>query len=410
MIEPRRSHYRWYLLMLMTATGAFVSAIPSSCMPVLFKEISDDLHLDLVQIGTIWGITSLAGVFVSIIAGVLSDRFNMRLFISVSCVLVGITGALRGLSDSFMMLAFTVFINGLIRTMVPISVTKAVGIWFKGEHLGLAMGIGAMGMGFGLMLGPMISATWLSPALGGWRNVLYFYGLISVAIGILWAIFAREPPKTESIDSNPNPINRAGIRQAFSQLIRNKPLWFLSLALLFRSACLTGMTGYVPLYLRNHGWSTGSADGTLAAFYAVSTLCVVPLASLSDKIGLRKPILLAGLITGTVCIGLIPFVDGPLVWVMMILSGMFMDGFMALFTTTLMETEGVGAVYYGTALGLVFTIAMAGNVVSPPLGNSLDAFHPALPFVFWAGLGLLAFVPFIFVKETGRRKLKLSTG
>jgi MFS family permease len=403
MTETQHSHYSWYLLVLVVATGAFVSAIPSSCMPVLFKEISDDLNLNLVQIGSIWGITSLAGVFVSIIAGVLSDRFSTRFFTTITCILVGITGAMRGLSDSFMMLAATVFINGLIRTMVPITITKAIGIWFKGNHLGLAMGIGAMGMGLGLTLGPVLSATWLSPALGGWRNVMYFYGFISVVIGVLWAIFGREPLRKEPATIS---VNRIDIRQAFMKLFRNKALWFLSLTLLFRSACLTGMTGYVPLYLRNQGWATGSADGTLAAFYAVSMLCVVPLSSLSDKLGSRKIILLGGLITGTVCVGLIPYVNGAAVWAMMILSGMFMDGFMALFTTTLMETEGVGSAHYGTALGLVFTIGQLGSVISPPLGNSFDAISPAAPFVFWAGLGLTALVPFIFVKETGTKRLK----
>jgi MFS family permease len=66
-------------------------------------------------------------------------------------------------------------------------------MWFQGRHLGTAQGIGAMGIGFGLMLGPLISATVLSPWLGGWRNVMYFYGGISVVMGILWLIFGREP-------------------------------------------------------------------------------------------------------------------------------------------------------------------------------------------------------------------------
>jgi len=70
-------------------------------MPVLFKEISQDLNLSLVQIGTIWGIASLAGLFVSIIAGVLGDRFGMKAIIAICAVLVGISGALRGLATSF---------------------------------------------------------------------------------------------------------------------------------------------------------------------------------------------------------------------------------------------------------------------------------------------------------------------
>ena len=167
MSDVGQSTYRWYVLALSAATFTFVAALPFSCMPVLFKEISEDLGLSLVQIGTVWGIASLVVVFVSLIAGLLGGRFGVKLVLSVSCLLVGITGALRGLSGTFLALTVTMFIYGIVRAIVPINVTKMVGIWFKGQNLGMAMGISAMGMGIGLMLGPMISATVPSPLLGG---------------------------------------------------------------------------------------------------------------------------------------------------------------------------------------------------------------------------------------------------
>ena len=178
-------NYRWYMLALAVVSGTFVVAIPFSCMPVLFEEISKDLGLSLVQIGTIWGVTSLAGVFVSLIGGLLGDRFRIKPLMTTTCLLVGITGALRGLSVSFLTLAIAVFLNGVVRSIVPIIMTRTVGMWFRGRNLGTANGIASMGMGFGLMLGPMISATVLSPLLGGWRNVLFLYGAISAAVGIL---------------------------------------------------------------------------------------------------------------------------------------------------------------------------------------------------------------------------------
>ena len=76
--DYRSTNYRWYMLALCTATATLVVSIPFSCMPVLFKEISEDLGLSLVQIGTVWGIGSLAGVFVSLISGLIGDRFGMR--------------------------------------------------------------------------------------------------------------------------------------------------------------------------------------------------------------------------------------------------------------------------------------------------------------------------------------------
>lgn len=400
MLDNVQSSYKWWILVIATVTGTFVSAIPFSCMPVLFKEISDDLGLSVVQIGSIWGLSSLAGIFVSIIAGVLSDKFGTKLILTVFCILVGITGALRGLSGNFFILALTVFLNGIARLVIPITVSKAIGIWFRGRNLGLAMGIGAMGMGLGLMLGPMLSATVVSPALGGWRNVMYLYGAVSALVGILWAIFGREPDRSDLLTSGSTAVP---LRQALSRLVRLKAIWFISLTMLFRVGGLMGTTGYLPLFLRNQGWTEVAADGTLAAFYGISTFCVVPLSFLSDRLGSRKMMLYPALLITIFCIGLIPYVNDATVWVLMLLAGIFMDGFMSLMTTMLLETEGVGSVNFGIALGINFTIIHVGSVSSPPLGNSLAAISDGAPFLFWAALSAVAFVFLFFVKETGRK-------
>ncbi len=406
MPASQQSRYRWVILALLTATGGFVTAMPFACMPPLFKEIADDLGLNIVQVGSIWGIASLAGVFVSLIAGFLSDKFSTRMFLTVTCILTGLTGAFRGVGSSFMMLAFTVFLNGVVRLMLPISVTKTVGIWFKGKNLGMAQGMLSMGFGFGLMLGQMISATVLSPWLGGWRNVMYFYGLIAVVIGVLWYIFGREPPQTETAGGD---VRRLPFRQGLSTLAHNKSLWLLAVTLALRIGSVMGMTGYAPLYLRNRGWSATGADGAVTAFYAASTLFVVPLSSISDRLGSRKTVLFTGLVVTILCMGILPFADGAAVWVLMILSGMFMDGFMAVFNTLTLETKGIGEAYAGTALGIIYTCSNFGSVVAPPIGNALDGINQALPFVFWMALGVLAIIPFIFCKETGKKMPKVLT-
>jgi CP family cyanate transporter-like MFS transporter len=403
MSENPHSSYRWYILALTAVTGALVVTIPFSCMPVLFKEISVDLNLSLVQIGTVWGMASLAGVFFSLMGGVLGDKFGVKSVIPLFCILVGITGALRGLSSNYLTLLVIVFINGIVRLIIPINLTKMVGIWFRGRNLGMAMGISAVGMGMGLMLGPMISATVLSPALGGWRNVMYLYGGVSAAIGMLWFLFRKDP---QEVDSLYIPLGTVPFRQAFSQLIRNRALWFIGLTLLFRTSGVMGMTGYLPLYLRDRGWQPAGADGALAAFYGASAACVVPISLLSDKLGSRKPILYTGMAVTVICFGLVPVVEGNAIWLLMVFSGAFMDGFMAICTTMLLETGGVGPEYSGTALGIAFTMGQMGSVVSPPVGNSLAGINPGLPFTFWAGLSIIGLFTLAFSKETGLGRTK----
>jgi MFS family permease len=302
-------------------------------------------------------------------------------------------------------LTVTVFLNGLARSIVPIVFTKTIGIWFRGKNLALANGIGAMGMGLGLMLGPMLSATLLSPLLGGWRNVLILYGAIGIVIGVLWFLIGREPPQAAPIVPQPKKVS---IRQTLSSLVRVRGLWLMGIMLMFRSSCITGFIGYVPLYLRDQGLTPAVADNTLAAFFAASTLFVIPLSSLSDRLRSRKAILFPAALVTIACVAILPLVEGIAIWILMILAGLFFDGFMAIVSAMLLETKGIGPAYYGTAMGMVFTISQVGGVISPPLGNSLAGINTGLPFYFWAAMSAVALVALFFINETLESKTEVA--
>lgn len=399
MTKNRSNNFKWYILGLSFLSSTFVSAIPVSCLPVLFEEIRADLGLSLVQVGTIWGATSAAGIFVALFAGLLGDRFGLNMVLGVASLLVALTGALRGLSDTFFVLAVTVLLNGLVKQIIPINITKLTAVWFQGKNLGVANAVGAMGMGFGLMLGPMISATILSPWLGGWRNVMYFYGVVSALVGTMWFFFARMP-----VDYGPSvPEVKIPFKKTFFKIVRNKVVWLVGLTICLRMAGIQGMAGYLPSYLIEKGWTQASAGGALSLFYAMSTAGVIPLAALSDRIGLRKVILLIGVVVTTISLALLPVVGPGLVWVIMFISGIFMDACMAILMTTLLESKGIEISNAGTALGIVFTIGPIGSIVAPPLGNSLAKYSAGLPFIFWAALSVISAVTILMIKETGWR-------
>ena len=320
----------------------------------------------------------------------MADRFGTRRTLIVFGFLTALTGASRGLSDSFFMLVVTVFLNGAVRLVVPVAVTKNIGLWFRGERLGLAMGLSMMGMGIGLMLGPLVSASVLSPWLGGWRNVMYFLGGVAGLVSLFWLVMAREAPAPVEQE-----VGRVSILQSFRQLIHVRPIWILGITLLFRTGCVMGVTGYMPLYLQDFlNWKPGLADGTLSAFYAVSAVLVVPLTFLSDRMGSRRKIMIPALICSFIGTLLIPFADGALIWILMMAQGMFQDAFMSLVTTLVLETKGIKPEYFGTAIGMIFTLGLAGGVSGPPLGALFTSFSGSAPFYFWAGLALLALIVF----------------
>ena len=67
-------------------------------------------------------------------------------------------------------------------------------------------------------------------------------------------------------------------------------------------------------------------------------------------------------------------------------------------TSSVIETEGVGPQYAGTALGVTSGISNLGAVIAPPVGNSLAGYQPAAPFAFWAVWALFGMVCLALVR------------
>jgi cyanate permease len=365
-------------------------------MPVLFKEISEDLGLNLVQIGAIWGIGSLTGILTGLIGGSLGDRFGIKLTLSIACFLGGISGALRGFSDGFYSLAGTILLTGFLIPVIPMNVHKTCGIWFSGRRLGFANGVVSTGMALGFMLGSLVSATFLSPWLGGWRNVLFFYGAISMLISIPW-MFIRSGPRV--VEKSFVRTVTHSFRQVLIRLLSIKNIWILGFAILGVGGCIQGTLGYIPLYLREIRWSGAAADSALSAFHGISMLFAIPITMLSDKYKPRKKILMIASLLIIIGVGSLTVVQGPVIWISVLIAGMVRDGFMALFMTVIIETGGVGANYAGTAIGLVMVFLNIGSILLPPLGNSLASIDLSLPFLLWSGFAALGLISLNFVRE-----------
>lgn len=385
-IETQNTSYRWYMLALSTLTNALVVAAPSMALPVLFSDMARDLHLNLVQIGLVWGISALPGIFTVLLGGAISDRFGPKRVLIAGCLLVGLTGGLRGLVVDFPTLMAAMLLFGVFSPLISMNTLKACSTWFPRHQLGLASGVLSMGMAVGFLFGSMFSATLISPWLGGWRMVLYFYGAISIFLLIPW-YFTRSLAgySSRAVSST----GHKSLRQTVAHVGRIRNIWLFGLAMFGVGGGIQGTLGYLPLYLRGLGWADPSADGALAAFHTVSMLFVVPIALASDRLGTRKKVLVVACILFVFGIGMLSVAGGPLVWLMVVIAGFARDGFMAVFLTLVIETDGVGAAYAGTATGMVMVFGSIGSVLGPPLGNSLATVTPGMPFILWAALVLV---------------------
>lgn len=371
-------------------------------MPVLFDEISGDLGLSLTAIGVVWGMDPLAGVFIGLPGGLLADRFGVRRTITVVCILAGIFGAARGLSFNFITMSLSMFLFGLMAATMPTIVPKVTAQWFKGKELGVTNALLNVLWSIGAMISTMTSATLFSPLLGGWRRVMFLYGLPCVLLGILWFFTGREPEEHEK--DKKGGMDTETLKASLQHVLSIRDIRYLGLVLLTLWGSSMGLIGYLPLYLRNIGWTPIRADSAITLLSGISCIGAVPVVLLSERTGSRKSVLIISVIFMMISLFLLPFFSGPAVWFLLVLNGLMRTGAFALINVIVIEMKEVGTRYAGTAIGLVSSFGMMGAFAAPPIGNSLNVFGPGFPFIFWALLLVAGLPLFLQIKGVNRNK------
>jgi cyanate permease len=394
-LEKSASRYRWVMLALCTLTPLFVVTLPLMSLPPMFATIGQDLDLSLVQVGVIWGTMAVMGLFFSLIGGSLGDRFGTRISLSLSCLLAGVAGASRSFAVDFNTLLLASLVYGIALVVIQVTIFKVIRQWFPTEQLGMASGVVSAGFAGGLMLGPLLSTSLIMPALGGWRQVLLFYGGLGILLGVLWLIVS--PAESQSDDGANGQI---GLGESLRHVMKMRNLWILGLGGLGINACFGGFTGYLPTYLKAIGWAEMDADRALSAFFITSLSAVIPMSILSDKLRLRRGYLIFASLVLSCGIAALGFVEGALILLVVAATGFVFDTFMAILNASVMEVDGVGFLYAGTALGLTNTIRHLGGALSPPIGNSLAEINLSLPFLFWGAMGLFGMFMFTRLRQT----------
>lgn len=394
-VAVKSNSYKWYILVLASLTEIFVLALQQQCMPVLFKEISVDMGLNVAQIGTIWGLAALGGLLIAMLSGAVADKFGVKRTLSALCFITGALGALRALSFNFSSLALLIFLFGIPIYAIPVVGFKPVSEWFNGKQLVWANACLTLSVALGSTLASAISATVVSPLLGGWRNVLILYGILAFLLGIPWAMSRSASDIYRQVSRS----DKIPLRQALSHVVHNKTIWLIGFIFFAQAACKNGVVGYLALYLRNLGWTIEAASYATAAITASSVVGVITIMLLLHRLHLRKSFIYAAMTVNAVGAFMIAFTKPGLIWLGAILIGLVWEAFMTLMFSSIMETEGIGTKYSGTAIGLVFTMGIVGNVLSPNIGNRIASVNPSGAFIFWGSLPLIMLFLIVIIRR-----------
>ena len=174
--------YRWIVLAV-TSVGALLAALTSGTLVIALPDILRDLHTDLFTLMWIVVGYTLAATVLVLNAGRIADQVGRARSYTAGFALFTVASAACALAPTAFLLIVARLIQGVGGAFLMANSAALVTDAFPRRELGRALGINAMVVGAGLILGPILGG-WLTTY--GWQTVFWF----NLPIGIVGTIAA----------------------------------------------------------------------------------------------------------------------------------------------------------------------------------------------------------------------------
>lgn len=332
--------------------------------PVIIPHLQSEYGLSLTVAGFLVTVLWFFAAIGQLPGGILADRYDERLLMTVSAAVVAGALGLVVTSSSPIILFLATAVWGLGHSLYPIARITLLSKLYT-QRLGSALGVTMATGDIGQTVLPPIAAT-LAAAIA-WQAGLGFIAPLLVLAGIL--IYATSP----SQGSSTNPSQSQSLRDVvdvFAEL-RNPALGFMTMILFLYMFIWQSFTAFYPTYLTSmKELSSGQASMLFGFFFAVGVI-VKPLAGTAyDRIGMRRS-LIGILLPAALGFLLLPFITH--IWLLvgitalistMLGTGAVTQSFLAEAFTEEMQGTGLGVIRTLTA-----SLAAAGPVVFGVVGD-----------------------------------------
>lgn len=349
---------RSILIALVVAFATFAGSYGQFQLPPLQDLVMANAGLNESQYVSAFAAPMLPGLLLSLVAGVLIDRYGFRkmIFLALAISFVGALG--RSVCHSYVLFWIAMAFTGVAPTFVQSNNAKIMSNYVPPEKISFAIGIVMLGGASASFFGS--ATTHLFP---GTTSAYIFSGILVAAAIVLWLCCIKEN-KLSSQSQAAQP--QVSVGEALRAVVRSGKVWRIGLCMFFVESYFMSISSTAPSALKELGYQPGTA-GLLAGILSIGS----PLGGLfGAPIAVRtgRPKLCMMILTG------ITLVTFPLLWdsesIFLCALAFFLVGFC--FGTCLITSNSlpirfpeIGQRYAGTAGGLINTVLMAGGFFMP---------------------------------------------
>jgi MFS family permease len=373
-MTPRPIFYGWWVVAAFSVTTFMSTGVRHAVGPFL-KPIVGDLGIDRASFSAVIALSLfLWGVFMPV-AGMLLDRFSVRVVTSVGTLLLVVSLVLTAMVRNFWEFAavYGVLVPLGLAGIGPVIASGVVARWFnkrRGTALSLLGSASMTGMS---LLVPAV--TWLILTTG-WRITYMLIAGVILAIVLplcLWVV--RDSPESVGLTAD-GVAQKAGARAtplervSNGEAVQTLAFWQLAGSFFTCGFSMSLLSAHGIPMLTDHGYTPMFASWALGVLGGSSIGFTVMLGALSDRFG-RRPVL-AAIYAGRVFIfaGFFLIRDTPVaILAVAVLGGVTMAGTGSM--TSALTADIYGRFSVSSVFGLIFLVHQTGSAIGSWLAGAL---------------------------------------
>ncbi|WYP26791.1 MFS transporter [Alkalihalobacillus sp. FSL W8-0930] len=366
----------YLLLIVLFMLGFFERFAPAA----FASDLMNEFKISGGALGSITAVYFITYTVLQIPAGILSDRIGPRIIIGTGAIIAGLGSLIFSVSPTVFLISLGRFLVGLGGATVFVGIMKFNTQWFDKRNYGMISGITLLlgNLGAAISAGPLaILLEYVT-----WRSTFGTTGLLSILLGTLIFFYIKNKPieagftidLKESIETKEKRIQEKWYVELY-QVTINKHIWPIFLASIGTNATFYAFAGLwgIPLLTDSFALSNNQASLYTTIGLAAYGLASVAIGWWSDKVGLRKPFILASSLLsalGWLCLIVLPWEPGWLGLILYTIIGLTAAQMVVSFAAV---KELVPSRVAGMALALVNTgVFLAVSLIQPLFGWVLD--------------------------------------
>ena len=345
---------------------------------VMTVELSQAFGLTAAALGNLSAFYFYSYVAMQIPTGLLADRFGPRLLLTVGAAVAGIGSAVFAMApDTWTANLGRLLIGGSVGVAF-VSMLKLASHWMPARQFALssalALAVGVLGAVFaGVPLRILVDEF-------GWRSLMWASAGATLLLGIVTWFMVQDDPSARGYKSYVDHVSKsaqsgAGVIAGLKEALRNRNvllIFFIAGAPSSIILTFAGLWG-VPFLTTHYGLSAANAAGLCSTMMVAWAIGSLSYGAVSDRIGLRRPLFIGGMIITLVLWSILIFIPNlQYAWlvVLMMCVGFFGACFILSFA---IAKESCPARLAGTVSGVANMGVIQGPMTMQPLvGIILD--------------------------------------